>query len=797
MEHSFAILEFDKIRRRLSDYAASPLGAEAAVQIEPTRDDQLVQRRQQETTEMRDLQAYDQPVPLDGLPDIRPLLQRLQPVGSLLQIEELIRLRQMLAVAGRLQSYFAQRREKIPVLSAIVDDIRALPPLEKEIDRCIDSHSGSIRDDASPDLARIRRQLLRLQAQARTRIERLLQSYGSQGMLQEQIVAVRNGRLVLVVKDEYKRQVRGLVHDRSATGSSCFIEPFETVEDNNRLRELEAQEYKEIERILAALSDFCRKFLPAIETDVKALAQLDLVFARAGLSAALNAHAPEFSESVELFLAQARHPLLLLRTGESRVVPLDLELSGQERICVISGPNAGGKTVALKTAGLLVLMARAGLHIPALPHSKIGRIERVFAAIGDEQSLENDLSTFSSHLRRLKEIVDQATANSLVLVDEIGSGTDPDEGSALAMSVLEHLVRLSCLCVVTTHQSALKAFAYETTGVANGSMEFDIQTLQPTYRFRKGVPGSSYAFEIAQRLGLAEPLIVRARELVGSHKDKFEGLILQLEAELSRVRELKRESSIKETELRGLTHLYSEKIKEIRKHERRLKKEAVVEAESILRDANSTVERAVREIRENAASREAIRTARSRLEEQTQSLAKERRRLDELEKKTPKTPSERIVVGDSVRWEKIEAAAVVLTEPDKRGRVQIQAGAAKIMVPLNELVRLSGSKSRRRGMVKLNLSESGETGSDQVDLRGMTSSEATAQVDKFIDSALLVGFHEIRIIHGKGTGKLRKDISRFLQEHPRVVEYRLGYWNEGDSGVTVVTLVKDRDQGAS
>jgi len=793
VEHSFEILEFNKICQKLAEQAASPLGAEAALKIQPSRDRQVVCRWQAETTEMRAILEFDQPLPLDGLLDVRSEVQRLKLPGSVLLIDELVRLRSTMNVAGQLENYFRPRRQKISALAEIIDPLHGLAQMQKEIDRCIDIQNGEIRDDASPELSRIRRQLLRVQRQARSSIEKLLRSYAAQGMLQEQVVAVRNGRLVLVVKDEYKRRIAGLVHDRSSTGSSAFIEPLETVQDNNQLRELEAEEHKEIERILARLTDTCRTFLADIVTNLDALQAFDLVFARAGLSLAMNAQAPEFTDEVELVLVQARHPLLMIRMGEARVVPLDLTLQGKDRICIISGPNAGGKTVALKTAGLLVLMARAGLHVPALPHSKIGSIERVFAAIGDEQSLDNDLSTFSSHLRRLQEIVEQANEKSLVLVDEIGSGTDPDEGSALAMAILDHLIRLSCLCVVTTHQSALKAYGYETPGVINGSMEFDVKTLQPSYRFRMGVPGSSYAFEIAQRLGLADELVNQARLRVGSQKDKFEGLILQLEAELQRAKELKQEASIKEVEYRGLSQLYHDKLQEIRKEEKRLKKQAVQEAESIIQDANAAVERAVQEIREQSASREAIRSAHTRIREQRDRIDEQRHKIRDAEKKTPPVSAE-IAIGDSVRWEKLDTVAVVLTQPDKRGRVRIQAGTASLMVPFNELVRVSGKKAARGGMVKINLHDPDQSPRNEVDLRGLTAEEAIEQVERFIDSAILAGFHEIRIIHGKGGGKLRKEIGLYLRGNPQVIESRLGNWNEGDSGVTVVTLVKDQEQ---
>ncbi len=421
---------------------------------------------------------------------------------------------QTLGTARRLHLYFASRREKTPHLNVIAARIQPREALEKEIRRCIDENTLLVKDDASPELASLRKQLSRAQNHARQKMEAMLRSLAGQGVLQENLITVRNGRLVLMVKEEYKRKVRGLVLDQSASGSSLFVEPLESLEDNNRIRELQAEEAREVERILRRIADELRAALPALELNIELLAQLDLLYAQGAFSRRLGAHAPELVNEALLDIAGGRHPLLVLRMGEKETVPLDIALGEKYHTLIISGPNAGGKTVALKTVGLLTIMARCGLHIPALPHSRIGAINQVFASIGDQQSIDNDLSTFSSHLASLKAISSSANAGSLVLIDEIGAGTDPEEGSALAMSILERLTQSRALSLVTTHQSALKAFAYRTEGVENGSMAFDVETLKPTYQFRAGIPGSSYAFEIAGRMGLSDELISRAQELV-------------------------------------------------------------------------------------------------------------------------------------------------------------------------------------------------------------------------------------------------------------------------------------------
>ena len=792
MISAFQTLEFDRVREKLAECASSALGQRRALELEPFESAAALVERMAQTTEMRDVLDYDQALPIDGIHDITPHLKGLRIGGSYLSPEELIHIQQTLSTSRRLHSYFALRKEKQPHLNHIAARLEPQEAIEKEIHRCIDENTLLINDNASPELAAVRKRLVRAQNQARQRMETMLHHLAGQGVLQENLITVRNGRLVLMVKEEYKRKVRGLVLDQSASGSSFFIEPIESLEDNNRIRELQNEEAREVERILRRLADLLRSVLPALEANLELLGQLDLLYAQGVFSRRLNGHAPEIIDEHLLQIASGRHPLLVLRMGEKEVIPLDITLGEKYCTIIISGPNAGGKTVALKTVGLLTLMARSGLHIPALPHSRIGAIHTVFASIGDQQSIDNDLSTFSSHLTSLKEIAERAGAGSLALIDEIGAGTDPEEGSALAMSILERLTRNGVLSLVTTHQSALKAFAYRSEGVENGSMAFDVATLKPTYQFRAGIPGSSYAFEIAGRMGLPAPLIGRAQELVGAQKDRLEGLILELESKIQHFAQVSREADLRETEYRGLAKLYQERSEQLRREEKSLKRKAAAEAEEILRQANVTVESAIREIRENQAKTDAIRIAKQTLDSRRQQVAQELEKSRE-EQPAPavENPAEGpIGIGDAVRWERMSSIGEVVSQPDQQGRVLVRFEGVKVKALMRELRKVNRKELRHRGGTQVVLDES-EAVRNEVDLRGLRAEEAIERVEHYLDEAVMAGFSEVRIIHGKGTGALRESIGRFLRDHPRVAAARLGNWNEGNTGVTVVELRPD------
>ncbi len=758
LEAGFETLEFNKICEKIASCASSDLGHELAFEIKPENNSVQLLKKHNQVTELRDILDYDQYPPIDGISDIRPLLKKVRLAGSMLSPHELGQILQNLIVVRKLRHFFSAREDRISNLKEITGLLKPSAEAEKEIDRCIDITTNTVKDGASPALAGIRRQITRTQNAVRSKIAVKLKQFSEQGILQENVISIRDGRFVLVVKEEYKRKVKGLVHGQSASGSSYFIEPMDVFEDNNYIRELQTQETREIEKNLFLLTNLLREEINLLESNIHVLGELDLVFAKAVFSKQINGNQPELVDEKIISIAQGRHPLLVLRMGEKQVVPLDLELGEKFYTLIISGPNAGGKTVALKTVGLLTLMARSGLHIPALPHSRIGNITHVFACIGDQQSIENDLSTFSSHINVLGDIAEHADHNSLVLVDEIGTGTDPEEGTAIAMSLLEDLTGRKCLSVVTTHLGALKAFAFRTEGIENASLEFDAETLQATYNFRVGIPGSSYAFDIAQRMGYPVDLINKSRELIGTHKDKLEGLILDLEDKVREYKKLTTEFKLKESGLKSLQKLYTERSEALKRDEKKIKGQAVKEAEEIISQANSLIEKTIREIKEQNARREAIVKAKTIINEQKTKI--------KIIKKQTAEPAEKVSPisvepGEFVKWKNSNTTGKVISRVDKKGRVYVQLNGVKMKVPISELEK-SKDTQKKKSIFKLNVEEK-QIITNEVDLRGMNSEEARETVDRFIDEALLTGFKEIRIIHGKGTGKLRIEIREYLK----------------------------------
>jgi len=783
----FETFEFDKILAHLSSFTVSPLGNELVDEIKPWQNLQLIQKKLSEVTELREILDFDDPFPIYGFLDIRIPLKKATLVGNYLSPEELIKVNATLAVFRRLYFYFKDREGKYPLIAEIVSSLLSFPQIEKEINRCINSEKNEIYDNASPELARIRKSMESILHRIRKKMEEMVSSLSQKKYLQESIITIRDGRLVLLVKDEYRRQVKGIVHDQSATGATLFIEPMETLELNNQIRALKLDEKREIEKILLNLTELIRHESQEIQQSLAIAAQLDFLHTKARFSSEINGFQPFLNDKHTVDLIQARHPLLLLRKGKKeQVIPLDMKIEKSFNTLIITGPNAGGKTVALKTIGLLSLMVQCGLHIPADPSSDLCVFQNIFGVIGDQQSIENDLSTFSSHVEKLKFITDTVNKNDLVIIDEIGAGTDPEEGAALAIAVLERLTSVGCITIVSTHQGALKAFAHETDCVENGSMEFNAETLQPTYRFRLGLPGSSYAFEIAQRWGLSGEIINRSRQLVGKEKHHLENLLVDLEKRAVKYQSQLNEINIKQSELDGLIKLYMEKRNQLISNEKSLKQKAVSEADEIIRSANATVEQAIREIRQEQATRTAIRQAKQQIEQEREKIRSQQKILAEQQIPAQGKPLSEITIGQRVRWKGYNQTGTILSNPDASDRLLIDTGEVKVKVPLNELEALDDetkSKSKVRVSYRMEIDASNE-----LDLRGMRAEEAQHLTEKFIEDAVLAGLHQLYIIHGKGTGALRKTINSFLDKHNQVVSKHLADWNQGGSGVTVVNL---------
>ncbi|HEY74731.1 MAG TPA: endonuclease MutS2 [Thermoflexia bacterium] len=779
-------LELPKILERLASYTTFSAGAEKARNLTPSTDPGEIRARLEVTTEARALLTSRPQTSLGGARDVRPLVDAARR-GVTLAPAELLDVRQTLMAARTLHNLLTRLRPQFPRLAAIAGRIAFCPDLIEAIGRCLDER-GEVRDTASDALQRIRRDLRVAHERVLRHLERLVSSPENHPFLQEPLVTQRAGRYVVPLKADFKGRIPGIVHDRSASGATLFVEPLSAVELNNAWRELQIEEEQEVHRILAGLSAQVASCGEEIETTVDALADLDLAFAKALYAEDLEATAPElvpFREAspgarAALRLVQARHPLLDPET----VVPIDVVLDDETHVLVITGPNTGGKTVTLKTVGLLTLMAQAGLHIPVAPGSGLSPFAAVYADIGDEQSIEQSLSTFSAHLTNILSFIHQADDRSLVLLDELGAGTDPAEGSALARALLETFRRSGATTLVATHYPELKAYAQMTEGVRNACVEFDPETLRPTYHLTIGLPGRSNAFAIARRLGLDEE-IVRAAEALVSREDR------QTEALLADIHRL-RLQAVQERDAAHAARREAERLaEELRERLAQIEEERA----EILRAAREEAEA------ELEALREEIRALRRRLRAAAEPLAEvaaveeelkelEERVEEELEVEPESVailspPSRPVRVGDRVWVKPLQAEGEVLALGET---VEVQVGPARVQVA-PEQVELRGAAppppeptlpSYRPPPVQTRL-----------DLRGCTVEEALERLDRYLDAASLAGLTRVEIVHGKGTGALRRAVREFLRGHPHVETYRAGEDGEGGEGVTVVTLVGD------
>ncbi|MCL4514697.1 MAG: endonuclease MutS2 [Firmicutes bacterium] len=808
------ILEFHKIKEKLVEYASFQVGKELAEKLEPMAELEAVRRGQAETSEALLILWREGAVPLGGVRDIRGALHRAQ-IGSTLEPGELLAIESTLSGSRRLKKFLGDLDEKFPILRDLAFRIEVHKEIEEAIRQCI-SEFGDVLDSASPELARVRTQIRTARNRVKDRLDSLVRSTEAQKYLQDPIVTLRNERYVVPVKQEYKAFVPGIIHDQSASGATLFVEPMAVVELNNQLRQLEAAEEEEILRILRRLTALVQARVDGILATVEVLGRIDFMFAKARLSKELNAVEPALNRDGRLNFRRARHPLL---TGE--VVPIDVHLGRDFTTLVITGPNTGGKTVTLKTVGLLTLMAQSGLHIPAAEGSEAAVFARIFADIGDEQSIEQNLSTFSSHLTNIVKILGEDQGNSLVLLDELGAGTDPAEGAALAMAILEELHARQARTVATTHYSELKTFAYTRQGVENASVEFDVATLRPTYRLQLGRPGRSNAFEIASRLGLDEQVVSAARAMLTQENVKIEDLIRSIENNQRTTEEERNSAETSRRRLQDMEEEYRRKMERLEQERVEILRKAREEAASVLKRSREEVNELIGQIRreERLKDQEALaELAREEVEKRSRELEKFSQELRDTQEKNrrsaagPRRPV-KIQVGETVYAAALGQNVQILARPNSSGEVLVQAGIMKVTVKeadLEPAVAEDGQKEkptwreagRQGGSVRAAAFKAAayDTGigtlakaktasiSPELDLRGLTVEEAWEKTDKYLDDAFLAGLPQIRIIHGKGTGALRQAIRDRLRAHPNVGSFRFGAFNEGGDGVTVVDL---------
>ena len=812
-------LGFDAVRERLVGHARTPYGRERLETLAPSASVTLVRGRLERAGQMAELvQAGDGP-PLREIDRLEAVLRRVQPKDAAADGADLLQVARVLETGRQVHDYHHRHREAAPALWEIAARIAVLKALEDRIGDTI-GDDGRVRDDASPELLRISRELAARQSRLRSSLLAALRDAASKGYATEDQPTIRGGRAVIPVRAEAKRKVEGFVHDVSATGQTVYIEPASVLDLNNEIREIELERGREIRRILQGLSGHVRHHRRDIERTLDAVGHLDALAAVGRLSSDLGALVPEVGPGGALRLVRARHPALLLRIREARalpeaerppnvpdaVVPLDLEMGGgAARTLVITGPNAGGKSVAMKTVGLLSLMASHGLPVPADPGTRLPLVTALFVDLGDQQSIQDDLSTFTSHLTNVRRMLEEADDRALCLIDEAGTGTDPAEGGALSEAVLKRLTQRGTLTVATTHIGALKAFAHNAPDVENGSMEFDRESLSPTYRFRAGVPGSSYAFEIADRVGIDRPVVRDARDLVGAGKSRLEDLIAEFEERTTTAARELEEARAGRREAERVQRDYEQRLDRLRADADNRRAQALAEAEKILAEANATVENTVREIKEAGAERERTQEARAKLDEararverRTEKVQrKQKRRASVSAKPTPPQAAGPIAVGDRVRLDDADAAGEVLELNGKEAVIAL--GALTSRVKLSRLTKIGGPSKQtvRVGSARVpGRSRRGEgaqsvavsTAATRIDLRGARVDEALARVQRFVDEALVGGVPSVEILHGKGTGALRQAIHDQLAGRPDVSAYAAAPPDQGGDGVTVVDL---------
>jgi len=780
------VLEYNKIIERLTDKATSEQGRKLTAALEPMTDLEAIKKAQTETADALGYLFRKGSTSFGGNKDLGMCIRSLE-IGSTLSIAELLRIAAFLENVNRIKSYGRKEREDTPAdsLDEYFESLEPLTPLSNEIRRCILSEE-EIADDASPALKKIRRSMTiandRIHSQLASMISGSCRTY-----LQDAVVTMRNNRYCIPVKSEYKGQVQGMVHDQSSTGSTFFIEPAAVVNLNNELRELEIKEQEEIAVILADLSAQAGAYTELLTGNQKAMTALDFIFAKAALALEQNAAMPVFNTEHQIRIRQGRHPLL----DKKRVVPIDIQLGIDFDLLVITGPNTGGKTVSLKTVGLLTLMGQAGLHIPALDRSELSIFEEVYADIGDEQSIEQSLSTFSSHMTNIVSILQQADGGSLCLFDELGAGTDPTEGAALAISVLDHLHGRGIRTMATTHYSELKVYALSTPFVENASCEFSVETLRPTYRLLIGIPGKSNAFAISSKLGLPDHIIEDAKRHITEDKESFEDLLANLENSRVTIEKERLEIAGYKEEVKALKQKLEAKQEKIDQAKEKILRQANEEAREILQNAKELADETIRVFQKAEAGISIKDLEKSRQKVRDKISEKNEKLTLKNDKPTHKVlkPTQ-IKPGDSVKVVSMGLKGTVSSLPDKNGNLFVQCGIIRYKVSLNDLVlieeeTINTGKMQRSSSGKLKMSKSYSI-STEINLLGRTVDEALSELDKYLDDAYLAHLPSVRVVHGKGTGALRNAVHNYLRKNRVVKNYRLGEYGEGDAGVTIV-----------
>ncbi len=788
-------LEFPKILARLAEHANFSASKELALALAPTNDVAEVLLRQRETTEARSLLDMKPGLSIGGARDVRDLVQRTL-IDSVLEPKEFLDILTTLQSGRSLKTTIARLAERFPVLNGVAEGLRDSPALEREIVRCINEH-GEVNDDASPALRRIRSELRLAHDRLISKLNDMLATSDTAGMVQDPIITLRGDRYVFPIRSEKKGNFRGIVHDQSASGATVFMEPLATVELNNRWRTLQIEEQQEILRVMRRLSEMVKTVSADLVSTVEALARLDLAFAKANYSAAIRGEPPELRDvrqkmaqqgeqpphpaTYPLYLRNARHPLL-----SGNVVPITVYFGGDVTALIITGPNTGGKTVALKTVGLLCLMAQSGLHIPAGEGSAVPVFDSIYADIGDEQSIEQSLSTFSSHLKNIIALLEHTDDRSLVLLDELGAGTDPVEGSALALAILQHLLGKRIMTMVATHYTELKTWAYTTPMVQNASVDFDVETLSPTYRLSIGLPGRSNALAIAARLGLKPQIIETAREMISPSQVQVETLLSEIQRERIETEQARVKMDAEVQEAARLRQEMAAQRRAIDDERRRILAEARSEAEAELQNVRTQLRRLMAEA-ESARTRTQVAAALQQTKAVADALPQAPGAAPVSDAELGETLTGFASVGDTVWVPSLNLLGEVVAGPDQQNTLDIQVGSFKTRVSAAEVEKRASRPKAPTPPARVALSAPPETPL-QLDLRGWRAEEVEPALDRYLNDAFLAGLPFVRIVHGKGTGVLRQVVREIVAKHSLVKTARTGEASEGGDGVTVITF---------
>ena len=775
----FEKLEFQKVLSYVANYALTENGKKYILGLLPSSDLEKIIFEGDSVSEAKEILIRNIPPQIDYIPDLFEVISQSKIEGVVLSSKKIIEILKLAKVSRGLFQFIKNNSSIAPRLSRLQDLLVIDKVFEHHIEKVIDE-TGEIKEKASQKLFDIRKQIREKQSSLIKSINSIMKSLDADGLVREDYLTLRDGRMVIPVKAEHKRHLRGFIHSESATGQTVYIEPEQTLELNNEIVTLGFTEKREIERLLKELTTLIGKESEKLREALRTIAYIDSLFARAKYSIENIASFPSIDNSKSFYLSDARHPVLLKKLGRNSTVPLNFKLDNQ-RIVIITGPNAGGKTVVLKTLGLLSLLLQSGMHIPVSPDSNFHLFSNILIDIGDEQSIEDDLSTFSSHLNNLKNILIKADENSLVLLDEIGTGTDPTEGSALAAAILMKLRDIGALVLASTHHGSLKVIANNESGFINAAMEFDHEKLKPTYKFKLGVPGSSYAFEIARRIGIDENIIISASEFMDSDKYKIETFLSELEAKSGKLEEKLKQLEIENSRLSGLSVLYRNNIDRLEKEKKEILKKAKNDAEDFLNGVNKKVESVIKQIRESGAKREVIKKSKKIIAD----LKEETKKIYQPEVAL-KTKISDFSIGTFVMIKNTAISGRIILIDKERSKAMIESGLIKMQVDMNDIVIDTSKKVEQPVNHYHNFNQ--PVTQYRLDIRGKKPEEADFEIIKFLDNSYMTGQDRIEILHGKGTGALKKTVKNILDKHEKVKHYYYAPIEFGGEGITIVEL---------